>query len=261
MGIPEFFISFFLKQKGEFMFTRFVSQVGENLSFVLVILLVAAVILVLAKLGESFALKENVYSVSSTKYITICGMFGALAGVLMLFEIPLVMIAPSFYKLDFSELPVMIGGMYLGPVAAVIIELVKILIKLVLKGTSTAFVGEFANFAVGCALVLPAVIVYHTKKNRTRAAIGLAVGTLCIAVFGSAFNAFYLLPAFSALYGMPLDTIIGMGTAIHPSIKDVPTFVLISVFPLNLIKGAVISILTLIIYKHISKLLHGMMNS
>ena len=60
---------------------------------------------------------------------------------------------------------------------------------------------------------------------------------------------------------MPLDTIIGMGTAIHPSIKDVPTFVLISVFPLNLIKGAVISILTLIIYKHISKLLHGMMNS
>ncbi len=247
------------EEKG--MFARFVSQVRDNLHFVLVILLVAAVIIALARVAEIYLLRDNMNKVSSTKYITICGMFGALAAVLMMFEIPLVMIAPSFYKLDFSELPVMIGGMYLGPMAAVIIELVKILLKLVLKGTTTAFVGDFANFTVGCALVLPAVIVYHTKKNRTRAAIGLIVGTLCIAVFGSAFNAFYLLPAFSKLYGMPLDVIIGMGTAINSSIKDVSSFVLICVFPLNIIKGAVISILTMLIYKHISKLLHGMMNN
>lgn len=242
------------------MFSRFVSQVGENLSFVLVIAVVALAIVALAKAAEASVIRNSLNRVSHTQYITICAMFGALSAVLMVFDFPLAVLAPDFYKLDFSELPVMIGGMYLGPAAAVVIELVKILLELVLRGTSTAFVGEFANFTVGCALVLPAVIVYHTKKSWGRAALGLAVGTVSIAVFGSAFNAFYLLPAFSKLYGMPLDTIIGMGTKIHPAIKDVPTFVMMSVFPLNIVKGVLISVLTMLIYKHISRLLHGVTN-
>ena len=228
---------------------------GEYFGFVIVVLIVAAIIIALAKLSEITFLKENVNRVSGTKYITVCAMFGALAGVLMLLEIPL-FFAPSFYKIDLSELPVMIGGMYLGPVACVIIELLKILLKLVIKGTTTAFVGDFANFAVGCSLVLPAVIIYHTKKTRARALIGLIVGTIVIAIFGTLFNAVYLLPAFSKLYGMPLDAIIGMGTAINSHINSVMSFVFICVFPLNLIKGAVISVLTMILYKHISRLLH-----
>ena len=147
------------------MFSGLFSEIAKNGHFVLMVVLVAAVIVALAKISEKTFLKENVYKVSAAKYMTICAMMGAMAGILMLFEIPLTILAPSFYKLDFSELPVMIGGMYLGPVAAVVIELVKILLKLVLKGTTTAFVGEFANFAVGCSLVLPAVIVYHIKKD------------------------------------------------------------------------------------------------
>ena len=240
------------------MFARLASQIGENVGFVLVVVLVAAIIIALASVTEKTFLKNSVNRVGRTRYIAICGMFGAIASILMLFEFPLVIIAPSFYKLDFSELPVMIGGMYLGPVAAVLIELVKIVLKLIIKGTTTAFVGDFANFAVGCSLVLPAVIIYHTKKNRSRALIGLIVGTFTIAVFGSAFNAFYLLPAFSKLYGMPLDAIIGMGTAINSRITGIGSFVMIAVFPLNLIKGAAISLLTMLIYKHISRLLHSM---
>ena len=153
----------------------------------------------------------------------------------------------------------MIGGMYLGPVGAVLIELVKILLKLILKGTTTACVGDFANFAVGCALVLPAVIIYHTKKTRVRALIGLIMGTLVMTVFGTLFNALYLLPAFSKLYGIPMDSLIAMGTAVNPKITDVTTFVVIAVGPLNLLKGCLISILTMLLYKHISRLLHGMM--
>ena len=238
------------------MFSRLISQIGQNLGFFVVVLVVAAVIVALAKVTELTFLKENLNKVTSTQKITICAMFGALAAVLMLLEIP-VFFAPGFYKIDLSELPVMIGGMYLGPVSAVIIEFVKIMLKLVLKGTTTAFVGEFANFAVGCSLVLPAVIIYHTKKNRQRALIGLVTGTLVMTVFGTLFNAWYLLPAFSKLYGIPMDSLIEMGTAINPKIHDITTFVILAVGPLNLLKGTVISILTMLLYKRISHILHG----
>lgn len=236
------------------------SQIVENAGFLMVVVLITAVIIVAARFAELRFLHTTMNKVSRTKYITICGMFGALAGLLMLIEIPMVFLAPSFYKLDFSEVPVLVGGMYLGPVGAVIIELVKILLKLVLKGTTTAFVGDFANFAVGCSLVLPAVIIYHTKKNRKRALIGLLAGTVVITVFGTLFNALYLLPAFSKLYGMPLDVIISMGTAINPRISNVTTFVIFAVGPLNLVKGLLVSLVTMLIYKYISKFLHGLMN-
>jgi riboflavin transporter FmnP len=168
-------------------------------------------------------------------------------------DFPLLFLAPEFYKLDFSELPVMLCGFYLGPAAAVACEGVKILLKLLMKGTSTAFVGDFANFCVGCSLVLPAVIVYHLHKSRKSAIWGLIAGTVTITVFGSAFNAIYLLPKFAQLYGMPLDVIIGMGTTVNPGISDISTFVLLAVAPLNLIKGAMISILTMLLYKRVAR--------
>ena len=242
------------------MFSGLMSEIAKNGSFVLVVILVAAVIIALAKVSEMTFLKGSVNDVGSTKYITICGMFGALAAVLMYFEFPIPFLAPPFYKLDFSELPVMIGGMYLGPAAAVIIEFVKILLKLVLKGTTTAFVGDFANFAVGCSLVLPAVIVYHTGKTKGRALAGLITGTIVLTAFGTLFNALYLLPAFSKLYGMPMDVLIEMGTAVNAKITNITSFVMLAVAPLNLIKGLSISILTMLLYKHISRMLHGMMN-
>lgn len=165
--------------------------------------------------------------------------------------------APEFYKLDFSELPVMLCGFYLGPSAAVLCEAVKILLKLLLKGTSTAFVGDFANFAVGCSLVLPAVTVYHIQKNRRFALLGLLAGTLALTIFGSAFNAIYLLPKFAELYGIPLDAIVGMGTAINGRITSVSTLVLFAVAPLNLIKALCVSALTLLLYKRVARPLFG----
>ena len=92
------------------------------------------------------------------------------------FDFPLVFLAPEFYKLDLGEIPAMIGGFALGPVAGVVIELVKILLKLVIKGTSTAFVGDLANFVVGCAFLVPASIVYHLKKTKKTARLALTVG-------------------------------------------------------------------------------------
>ena len=213
-----------------------------------------ALLFVAASLFEKYLVKDR-KAFSSTHYITYTAVLSAVAGVLMLFEIPL-FFAPSFYKLDLSELPVLICTFYLGPVAGVVSELLKVTLKLILKGTTTAFVGDFANFAVGCSFVLPASVFYHSRPSRRRAVLGLVVGTLVMTVFGSAFNAIYLLPKFSALFGMPLDVIVGMGTKVNSAITSVSTLVLFAVVPFNLLKGVVVSLLTMLLYKRVSPLLH-----
>ena len=230
-------------------------QLCDNLSFVLVCIAVIAGLALLAKLAEHYLPEKR--KVSSARRITIVGICSAIASILHILDFPLVFLAPEFYKLDFSELPVLLCGFFLGPSASVACEGVKILLKLLLKGTSTAFVGDFANFAVGCSFVLPATIVYHIRKSRHSALIGLSVGTLCMTVFGTLFNAVYLLPKFAQLYGIPLDAIIGMGSAINAGVTGITTFVILCVAPLNLVKGVSVSILTLLLYKKVARPLFG----
>ena len=226
-------------------------QIAENLSFIGVSLAIIILLWGGAKLSQRWLPK--MHRVTPAKRITIVAVCGAIATVLHMLDFPLLFLAPSFYKLDFSELPVLLCGFYLGPAAAVTCEALKIVLKLLLQGTSTAFVGDFANFTVGCSMVLPAVIIYHIYKTKKSAIAGLCVGTIILTVFGSAFNAIYLLPKFSQLYGLPLDAIIGMGTKIHPGITDIPSFVLLAVAPLNLIKGMAVSVLTMLLYKKVAK--------
>ncbi len=237
--------------------TGLLQTIGDNLQFVLVCAVVIAAIIGAAELVETKLLRENIGQVGKTRYVALCGMFGALAMLLHLFDFSVPFLAPGFYKLDFSEIPVMVGAFYMGPVAGVIIELVKILLKLVIKGTSTAFVGDLANFVIGCSFAVPAAIVYHMKKSKKTAKLALLTGTLIMSVFGSAFNAIYLIPAFAKLYGMPLEAIVGMGTAINPGITSVWTLALFAVAPLNLLKGVLISVPTMVLYKRISKVLHN----
>lgn len=231
------------------------TQILENLSFIGVSVLIIAALAVLAKLSEKRL--PQLHRVSKARRISIVAICSAIAAVLHMLDFPLLFLAPEFYKLDFSELPVMLCGFYLGPAAAVTCEGIKIVLKLLLKGTSTAFVGDFANFCVGCSMVLPAVFLYHIRKSRKSAIIGLAVGTAVLTIFGSAFNAIYLLPKFAQLYGMPLDTIIAMGTAVNGNINNISTFVLLAVAPLNLVKGVCVSILTMLLYKRVARPLFG----
>ena len=231
-------------------------DVSNNLSFVLICVAIIAAIGIAARLIER-ALPQ-LRQVTPARRVSIIGISAAIAAVLHVLDFPLVILAPEFYKLDFSELPVLLCGFYLGPSATVVCEGVKILLKLLLKGTSTAFVGDLANFVVGCSLVLPATIFYHAHKSKHSAIIGLAIGTLVMTVFGSAFNAVYLLPKFAQLYGIPLDTIIAMGTAIRGGVSNISTFVLLCVAPLNLLKGTVVSVLTMLLYKRVAKPLFGL---
>ena len=236
-----------------------VSSAKDNISFILVSLVMIVVVYFVAFGCEKIIEKKNGIKFSSDKTkinkLVIMAMFSAVAAVLMYVEFPITFIAPAFYEMDLSEVPVMIGSFMLGPCAGVIMEAVKVLLKLVLKGTSTAFVGDFANFILGCALVVPASVLYHTKKTKKRAVIGLVTGGIVLIVSGVFLNALYLLPKYSQLYGMPVETFINMGAAINPAISNIFTFVILAVAPFNLIKATVVGVITMLLYKYLSRLI------
>lgn len=190
----------------------------------------------------------------SVKMITQVGMLGAIAVVLMLFEIPLPF-APSFYEIDFSEVPVMVGAFAMGPLAGVLIEFVKILLNLLINGTTTAGVGEIANFLIGIGFCLPASVIYRKMHSKKGAIVGLASGTLVMTAAGCFLNAYVLLPAYAKAFEMPIDALVGMGTAVNAKITDLFTFVIFAVAPFNLLKGILVSLVVVLIYKKISPIL------
>ena len=221
---------------------------------------VVAGIIAMAKLAEKAADKRNgnqkKKQMQRTRRMVIIGMLAAVAIVLMLFEFPLPFL-PPFYKIDASELPVIIGAFTMGPVAGVVIEFVKVLLNLLIDGTTTAFVGEFANFLIGCSYVVPAAMVYYFKKNKKNAVLGLVLGTVICTVCGCLLNAFLLLPAYSKAFHMEIDALIAMGTAVNGAIDSMLTFVIFATAPLNFLKCGLVSVFTMLIYKPISRILKG----
>ena len=195
-------------------------------------------------------------SITKTRMVVQIAMLAAIATVLMLFEFPLPF-APAFYELDFSEVPILIGSFAMGPLAGACTELVKVLINLVINGTDTMFVGELANFIIGCALVVPAGLIYRKHKSRKFAVIGMITGIVCMAVIGAMVNAYMLLPAYGKAFHMETSAFVAMGQAINPAIDSLFKFCLLAVVPFNLLKGLLVSVITLLLYKHISRLLKG----
>jgi riboflavin transporter len=200
---------------------------------------------------NELVLKERSY----VKTLTKIAALSAVAGVLMLIEMPL-WFAPNFYKLDLSEIPVLIGAFAMGPIAGMIIEFIKILLNFVLNGTVTGGVGELANFLIGCALIMPAGFIYKHHKSSKTAVIGMAVGTLTLTIIGAILNYYLLLPVYAKVFGMPIQAFVDMGNILNPLIIDLKTFILYAVVPFNILKGVVVSAITLLIYKRISPILH-----
>ena len=194
--------------------------------------------------------------VLSARGITVIALLSALATVLMFIEIPLPF-APSFYKIDFSEVPVLIGTFALGPMAGVLIELIKNLLHIVVKGSDSAFVGELANFILGCSLVIPASLIYLRTKTKKSAIAGLVVGTICFVIAGCLLNAYLLLPVYATMYHMPIDALVAMGTAVNPNITSLTGFVFMAVAPFNLLKGVLVSVVTFVLYKQVSPIIKG----
>lgn len=233
-------------------------KIAENAVFVLEFAGVVLAMFLLALMLEKMAQKKRGVKepIFGTRKVAMIGMFSAIAMILHVFDFPIWFI-PGFYKFDFSELPILVGTFAFGPVAGVMMEAIKILLKLCVKGTSTAFVGDLANFVVGCSFILPASVVYAFRKTRKSAIIACATGTFIMTAFGCVFNAVYLLPAFSKLFGMPMEQIYAAATAVNPLVEEgnMISFVAACVAPMNLMKGASVSVITLLIYKPLSPII------
>ncbi len=189
------------------------------------------------------------------QWITKVAILSAMASVLMLLEFPLPFIAPSFYELDFSEVPVLIGAFSLGPIAGVVIEAIKILLNFIMNGSITGGVGELSNFVLGVVFVLPAALIYKHKKTKLSAFLGLLTGGLSMVVLGCFINAYVMLPLYSNF--MPLEAILAQAAAIWPVIDNTFKFVLLCVAPFNLVKVILVSAITMLLYKRLSPLLKG----
>ena len=179
------------------------------------------------------------------------GMLSAIAIILMQFEVPLPF-APPFYKIDFSEIPVLIGCFVMGPLAGAIVELIKVILNVVISGTTTGGVGDIANFLIGCAMCVPAGMIYKKYHTRKSALAGMAVGTVFMTVIGCILNAYVLLPVYAKAFEMPIDSLVAMGTAVNHSSTSLSTFVIFAVAPFNLLKGVLVSFIVFLIYKKIS---------
>ena len=177
-------------------------------------------------------------------------MLAALSAIIMRLEIPLPF-APPFYKLDFSEIPVLVGTFALGVIPGIAIEFLKIALDFLIDGSITGGIGELANFLIGCSFVVPAGIIYRMKKSRKQAAIGIVVGVLSMATIGGLMNAFILLPVYSKIMQIPIDALIEMGAKVNALVVDLRTFIFYCVIPFNLTKGMLTGVSVFLMYKKI----------
>ena len=186
----------------------------------------------------------------SVQYLTRIAVLTALASILFLIEIPVV----AFYKLDLSNLPVLLGAFSMGPVPGLIILLLKSLIGML--HSSSMYVGELADFIMGAAYVLPAALIYRRHKTRNTALAGMAVGTVVMIVVAVLVNWKIMIPFYMTAYGMPMEAVVGMATKAVPFVDTEWKLLLCVTAPFNLLKGVVLSALTFVLYKHLSPLLH-----
>lgn len=182
-------------------------------------------------------------------------LLSVIAFVLMFFEFP-IPVFPNFLKIDISDLPALLGTFAFGPVSGILIELFKNVLHIVFKGTQTGFVGEFANFMVGSIFVATAGIIYKIRKSKKTAILGLIAGTIVMSLAASVLNYTILLPLYAKVFKAPIEAFVAMAAAINPNIKTVKDLVLLSILPFNLLKGIVISAVTIPVYKSISPILH-----
>ena len=193
----------------------------------------------------------------TTHNLTVAAMLSAVAFILMFIEFPIPMLIPAFIKMDFSDLPALLGAFALGPVYGVIISFMKNLLHIVIKGTSTAWVGELSNFIRGAIFSAVAGYLYKHHKSRKTAIIGAVAGAVAMGVLSVPSNYFVVYPAYVQFYHMPLEAILGMYQAILPSADSLIKCLILFNLPFTLVKGLLDAVLCMLIYKPLSPILHG----
>lgn len=191
-------------------------------------------------------------SISNTRKITATALLAAVAYLLAFLEFP-VPLTPAFARMDISDLPALIGAFAFGPVTGVMVELVKNLLGLMTS--STGGVGELANFLMGASYAFTAGKIYKHRKTKRMALIGGVAGSIAMGIMAAITNYFILLPMFEQF--MPLEEIIAAFGEFIPFIHTKLDVVLYNAFPFNVLKGLVITAVTMLIYKKLSPILKG----
>lgn len=194
--------------------------------------------------------RSNSHGSLSVQYLTRIAVLAAVAAVLFMIEIPVI----AFYKLDLSNLPVLLGAFSMGPVAGTMVLLIKSLLGLL--HSSSGGVGELADFIMGAAMIVPAALIYRRQKTRKGAVVGMAVGVVCMMVVSVLVNWLIMIPFYMNVYGMPMEAVIGMASSALPFVDTELKLLLCVTAPFNLLKGMVLSLLTFLLYKRLSPLLH-----
>ena len=194
--------------------------------------------------------KQKTRSNLSVQYMTRIAILGALSAVLFPLEIPIV----AFYKLDFGTLPALLGAFSMGPLPGLAILLIKDLSRLAYS--SSMYVGELADFIMSAAFILPASLIYRKHKTRKTALVGMAVGTLCMIVVSALVNWKMMIPFYMTAFHMDMEAIIGMAQKALPFVDTEWKVLLYVTAPFNLLKGFVLSLLTFVLYKRLSPMLH-----
>ncbi|WIV12006.1 ECF transporter S component [Proteiniborus sp. MB09-C3] len=191
----------------------------------------------------------------STRTMVKTAVLSVLAFLIMYFEVPL-WFTPPFLKVDLSDIPALIGAFSLGPVAGVVIELLKNILNVAIEGTTTGAVGELANFFVGSIFVFVAGIIYQNKKSFKSAILGMVAATIAMTVAVSVLNYYFLIPFYAKLFGVSVDQYVEMGAQVNRFVTDYKSFILYGIVPFNLLKGIMISVITIPLYKRVSPILH-----
>ena len=188
------------------------------------------------------------------QFIVFVAILSGLAGVLMLIEFPLP-IAPPFYKVDLSDVAALIGGFSFGPLAGLLICLLKVLISILLNGTTTAFVGELASFLMDGTFVFVTSLVYKEAKSKKGIIVSLIIGVLSLTLMGAIANYYLMIPAYVKFMNFPLDSIIKMGSVVNSNVNSLESLILLCTVPFNLVKGLIICTITYVLNDRISPLL------
>ena len=191
--------------------------------------------------------------VSKTRYLTLVAIFSAISFGLMYLDFAIPMLIPSFVKMDFSELPALIASFALGPSAGVLVCLIKNLFHLIV--TTTSGVGELANFLIGAALVFPAGMIYKYHHNKKFAVIACFAGAIIMGLASYPINLWITYPFYYNF--MPKEVILNMYKAILPWVNSIELSLLVFNLPFTAFKGLAVAIITVLVYKPLSPIIHG----
>lgn len=194
-------------------------------------------------------------TITQTRKITVTAMLSAVAFLLMFIEFPIPMLIPSFVKMDVSDLPALLGAFALGPVYGVVIEVLKNLLHILIKGTSSAGIGELFNVTMGAVFVLVAGLFYWKDHTRKGAVIGAVAGAAAMALASLPMNYFLVYPFYATLFG-GMEAIIDAYQAILPGVDGLFQCLAIFNVPFTLCKGLLDVLLCFLIYKPLSNVIH-----